>query len=482
MARILVIDDEHMVRTMLAEVARAMGHEAAVFASLAEGVSYARVTPCDVVYLDVLLPDGNGLDTIQTLRLAPSSPEIIVITGYGSPDGAELAVRHGVWEYLQKPLTVDQITLSLSRVLAFRQQKSGNGMHLNRPDIIGNSPTLLSALDLAAEAASTNVNVLLLGETGTGKELFAKAIHHNSARAGGPLITLDCASFTESLLESQLFGHKKGAFTGADRARDGLLAMAHGGTLVLDEIGDLPLHIQGAFLRVLETRRFRPIGATQEVESDFRLIASTNKDLHEMVRLDMFRADLLYRLRGLTITLPSLRDRKEDLPDLVEHYLAVLCTRYELCAKGVSEDFMETVRQYNWPGNVRELFHALDRACTASQGEPLLFARQLPTEIRVQMARTQAERRHCSTLPSLETEEAAPEETVHHEARTLRCADIPVGSSALPTLKMFRMESEARYLKDVLAQAQGNIRQAVSITGLSRGHLYELLKKHELTG
>lgn len=477
MAKILVIDDELMVRTVLLEVATGLGHTVTLAACIDEGLACAKRQSYDVVFLDVLLPDGNGLSYIQSFRQIQSPPEIIVITSYGDPDGAETAVRHGVWEYLQKPLTVEHITLSLSHVLAFRQQKDngGNGSLLNRPEIIGNSPALLSSLNLAAEAASTNVNVLLLGETGTGKELFAKVIHQNSARSQNNLVTLDCASFTDTLIESQLFGHVKGAFTGADRNRDGLLKMAHHGTLFLDEIGDLPLHIQGAFLRVLETRRFRPLGASNEIESDFRLIAATNKDLHEMVRLDMFRPDLLYRLRGLTITLPPLRQRQQDLPHLIEHYLATHCARYGVCSKGISDDFMDAVCTYDWPGNIRELVHALERACSSSFDEPLLFARQLPTEIRVQVARAVTKNNGHTATPQNTTPSPQPSPVSPNKL------EVQEQSESLPTLKEFKNMAELQYLNEILQKTSGNIRNTAAITGLSRGHLYELMKKHGIS-
>ncbi|UZP68325.1 sigma-54 dependent transcriptional regulator [Desulfovibrio mangrovi] len=478
MSRIVIVDDELMVRTMLGDVAESMDHEVHAAPDISGGLALARETGCDIVYLDVLLPDGNGLEHLSAFKQLPSQPEIIVITSFGDPDGAELAVRHGVWDYLQKPLVVDQVKLSLARALAFRQQKenANNLKAFSRPEIIGNSPALQQAISLAKEAASTSVNVLLQGETGTGKELFARAIHQNSPRSARPFVTLDCASITESLLESQLFGHVKGSFTGADRSREGLLKLAHGGTLFLDEIGDLPLHIQGAFLRALETKRFRPLGATLELESDFRLIAATNKDLHEMVRLDMFRADLLYRLRGMTITLPPLRERQEDLPLLIGHYLDKHCTRYGVCNKVPSDDFLEAIATYDWPGNIRELVHALDRACTASIDDPVLFARQLPTEIRVQVARTATGRNgNSSTSQVMRPVSPTPSAQLSEVMSPIAPPQAP------PTLKEHRQLTEFQYLQDVLRHVSGNIPAAVEITGVSRGHLYELLKKHGIT-
>lgn len=593
MACILVVDDEAMVRTMLAEVAVGMGHEALTAATLDEGLRLASTGAPDVVYLDVLLPDGNGLAHVTTFGRLPCAPEIIVVTGFGDADGAETALRHGVWEYLQKPLRVQDITLSLSRVLAYRSGRArrgivggGNGTvpgtshagqggkdadspaiaaqpsaspstPLSREGIVGNSPALHAALELMAEAAASSVNVLVLGETGTGKELFARAVHRNSARATGPFVTLDCASLTENLVESQLFGHVRGAFTGADRSRDGLLRLAHGGTLFLDEIGDLPLSIQGAFLRALELRRFRPVGASREVESDFRLVAATNKDLHEMVRLDMFRSDLLYRLRGLTITLPPLRERAEDLPELCAWAVDRFCQRHDLPPKFPAEDFLETVTSYPWPGNVRELVHAVERACAAARDETTLYARQLPTEIRVRVARDRMDEHaaglaewagsaaapaiarqagtpmagHAALHPAPGTAERGaavfgagwPADAVHEWSRhsngegavpewpgaaaptlpqfsglqAVAGAENATGAPGMPgqaasdqrgfapgtvppTLRAHKADAERAYVARLLTHCRGDIREAARLADVSRGHFYELLKKHAL--
>lgn len=460
MARILVVDDEAVVRVLVGDTAGSMGHEVLTATSLREGLAKAA-TGVDVVFLDVLLPDGNGLDYVAHFARQPDTPEVIVITGHGSADGAEAALRHGVWEYVQKPLKVQDVTLSLSRALAYRagrHKAAGAGLVL--PGIVGDSPALREALDLVAEAAASNVNVLITGETGTGKELAARAVHANGARSGMPLVTLDCASLTENLVESQLFGHVRGAFTGADRHSDGLLRQADRGTLFLDEIGDLPMPMQGSFLRALEQRRFRPVGAAHEVASDFRLIAATNKNLHEMARLDLFRSDLLYRLRGLTITMPPLRERPDDILPLCEHVISGYCARQGVPCKDMAGDFMDTVQRYCWPGNVRELLHATERACAAAQTDTMLFARQLPVEIRVQVARNTM----CpdSPLPPV-------------------CPLPPEGDATAPVkLKDYKANAERAYVSRLLDRYGNDMRGAAAEAGVSRGHFYELVKKHGL--
>ncbi|WP_290925187.1 sigma-54 dependent transcriptional regulator [Halodesulfovibrio sp.] len=476
MAKILVIDDELLIRTMLSEVIRSLGHEVVVEEMLQQGLASAKQTCFDVIYLDVLLPDGNGLEYIKDIRAASSCPELIIMTGHATPDDAEQAVRHGVWEYLRKPFTVEHIVRSLTRVLAFREQKRQQMKSaLKRDAIVGSSPALMQALDLVAQAASSSVNTLLQGKTGTGKELFSQAIHDNSTRSNKPFVALDCASFTETLLESHLFGHKRGAFTGATSDREGVLQAADGGTLFLDEIGELPMQQQSAFLRVLETKRFRPIGSTKEITSDFRLIAATNKDLREMVRLGLFREDLLYRLRGLTITLPPLCERKEDLPALVSWWLDKRAEEHDEPCKIASDDFIETIMAYDWPGNVREFIHSMDRACTTVGGESVLYSTHLPVEMRVSVARAETNRQLGSKLPSSFDENAA------QMASVSPVVDQKSGGQAhfVPqSLKEHRLAKEKEYIEGLLEYTQGDIKEAYKLAGVSRGHLYELMKKH----
>jgi two-component system NtrC family response regulator len=276
------------------------------------------------------------------------------------------------------------------------------------------------------------------------------------------MVTLDCASLTETLIESQLFGHVRGAFTGADRRREGLILQAHQGTLFLDEVGELPMPMQRAFLRVLEQKRFRPVGSEQELESDFRLLAATNKDLDEMAGLGLFRPDLLYRLRGLTITLPPLRERSGDLPQLCSYFLDGFCQRYQTRDKRLSDDFLDTLAAYGWPGNVRELAHALERAFVAGLEEPMLYARHLPTELRVAVARK-------SLRDSGGRKETGP---------AAQACPVAAEDGSFPSLREYRDRAEARYLDALLERTKGNVTEAADLAGLSRGHLYEVLKKH----
>ncbi|MEO0248674.1 MAG: sigma-54 dependent transcriptional regulator, partial [candidate division WOR-3 bacterium] len=390
MAHVLIIDDDALVSETIANVVQRMGHRATTASNLQDGLAKTISDAIDVVFLDVRLPDGNGLDVLPRIQAAPSSPEVIIMTGYGDPDGAELAIRHGAWDYIQKPSTVDAMTLPLVRALQYRQERKPRDTHavLKRHGIVGNSSRLRTCLDLLAQVAPSDASVLITGETGTGKELFARAIHENSPRAKKSFVVVDCAALPETLVETILFGHEKGAYTSADKAEEGLVLAADGGTLFLDEVGELPLSMQTSFLRVLQEKKFRPVGGKHEVSSNFRLIAASNRDLDEAVRQEKFRADLLFRLRSFTIELPPLRDRLEDIQDLATYYLEILTKRFGLEPKEFSSEFLSMLAHYSWPGNVRELVNALERAVLNAAQERILFPKHLPVDIRVQVARS----------------------------------------------------------------------------------------------
>jgi len=466
MANVLIIDDDREICMMLADLARSIDHYAEFAHTLKDGLRRATSGKFDLVFLDVRMPDGNGLEILNHIRTTPSPPEVIIITGDGDLNGAEMAIENGAWDYLQKPISPKQIILPLTRVLEYRdgiRQAQKPPKLLDRNGIIGESAKIQTCIKTMAHAANTDVNVFITGETGTGKELFARAIHRNSRRSGHPFVVVDCAALPENLIESALFGHEKGAFTGADRAKEGLVRQAHGGTLFLDEVGELNPQMQKAFLRVLQERQFRPVGGKSEIKSDFRLISATNRKPDEMLESGLFRSDLLYRLGSINIELPPLRHRLTDLNELVVNLTSKIFTRLGIEPKGYSPDLISTLRRYEWPGNIRELVNTLEGAISNAYYEPILFPKHLPKQIRVKMTQ--------STLAA----DALPPV----KENVLR-AD----TGMLPKFKLYRDAELARaergYLRQLMALTHGNIKHSCKLSGLSRTRLYTLMKKHNI--
>lgn len=472
MARVLVVDDEALMRTMAQVICNRLGHEALLAGSIAEALRLGR-EPVDVVLLDVWLPDGNGLECQADFAHLPGSPDVVIITGNSDGDAAEAALRSGAWEFLTKPLQMRDIEQCLRHVLQFRQHRppSTEALVVDSGHILGSGPGMSRALKLLAQAAKSEVNVLLRGETGVGKELFARALFRNSARAARPFVTVDCASLPESLVESHLFGHSRGAFTGADRTREGLLLAADKGALFLDEVGDLPQAIQGAFLRALELRRFRPVGEVREVGSDFRLVAATNKNLEAMAAEGSFRADLLYRLQGLTIVIPPLRERRDEIPALARQAISRFCLKNDQPEKSLSDAVLDMLLEYAWPGNVRQLIHCLERACLAAGQGDLLLPAHLPTQLRVDSVRRRLCREQHPTLPN-----GAPAAATTLEAACPAAAD----AASPPCLREWKARAENTYVRQVWDLSGGDVRRAAAVAGISRGHWYELMKKNGL--
>lgn len=466
MARILIVDDDPQVCRLLERFVERLGHEALTAELLEEALEKARKEPVDLVLLDVSLPDGDGLEALPRMRRMPSSPEVIILTGQGSPDGAEVAVRAGAWDYLQKPPTRDVVTLALTRALQYRSEsrKAEDPVPIDTSDILGSSVRMRGCLDQLSRAAGGEASVLLTGETGTGKELFAWAIHRNSARKNSNFVVVDCAALPEGLVESTLFGHEKGAFTGADRPRTGLVSEADGGTLFLDEVGELPLTLQKSFLRVLQDGSFRPVGGKKALNSDFRLISATNRSLERMVEEGQFRKDLLFRLRSTVIDLPPLRDRGDDIRCLALHFLGRLCERYRIEHKGFSPEYLDLLCAYTWPGNVRELSHVIEHSLTKAGTSPVLFPTHLPTYLRVTLARAAVTETPTDEHPRQESIPPIPDPTT--------------------TFREYREESLARaeraYLEMLMARSANDIQEACRLSGLSRARLYALLKKHRI--
>ena len=460
MTDILIIDDDKNLCDMLNKRLHQMGHTTTCASNIEQGLKKLKSHLYDLLLLDVHLPDGNGLETIPKARQINSNLEVIILTGEGSADGAELALRNGAWDYIQKGVSMKEMILAIQRVVKYQVEKATRktAIALRRENIIGNSRSILSCLDLMAQAAYSNSNVLIMGETGTGKEIFARGIHDNSNRVKENFIVVDCAALPETLAEVTLFGCKKGAYTGAGSDREGLIQIADKGTLFLDEIGELTLPLQKVFLRVIQERRFLPVGGKVEVESEFRMIAATNRDLEKMTREGTFRKDLFYRLRAISIRLPSLRDRKEDIKDITIHYMNKFCEKYQLGVKGISPEIFEIFNAYDWPGNIRELVNTMESAISASRESSIIYPKHLPIDLRIKATR--------NLMKNEEDKEKLLEVPSHLTFREFREKNI--------------VEIEKRYLLSLM-DLTGNIKNACAISGLSRARLYALLKKYNVS-
>lgn len=487
MGRILIIDDDVQVCETIESLIARTGHDSVSAYNLKDGMARVREGEFDLVFLDISLPDGNGLDYLQQVKDSAGCPEVIILTGKGDADGAELAIQGGAWDFLVKPSSIKQISLSMSRALEFHTEKQNKSqcVALNLDNIVGKSSEIKSCYDLVAHASGSDANVLVNGETGTGKELFARTIHDNSRRSVNNFVVVDCASLTETLVESTLFGHKRGSFTGAQADRKGLIPLADKGTLFLDEVGEMPLAVQKSLLRVLQERTYRPIGENREFKSDFRLIAATNRDLEAMVMRGDFRQDLLYRIQTIHIYLPPLRDREGDIKELTDFHLGRLSSQYGVPPKVASADFYEVLNNYNWPGNVRQLFNIVEQAFVASGTGNTIYAMHLSDDLRIKMAKSNLEKKSRADRAESDrkAELAASEKTDSSQAKPQSAFAATVSGllgDDLPPLKLFKGMAEKRYLEELQSRYQGDVATILKISGLSRSHFYALLKKHNI--
>ncbi|GIW96870.1 MAG: nitrogen assimilation regulatory protein [Pirellulaceae bacterium] len=387
MSRFLVVDDEPADLALLEGIIRKMGHDVLTASNASDALQIVRDQAPDVVILDILLPDENGLEVFSQMRsLRPRMP-IVFVTASSSSNVAIEAMQRGALDYLTKPVHVPKARQAIERALEVVRM-SNEPVRLDPPPvavmegdaIIGRSAAMQEVYKSIGLVASQDVNVLIRGESGTGKELVARAIYQFSKRSEAPFLAVNCAAIPEPLLESELFGHEKGAFTGADRRRVGKFEQCNKGTLFLDEIGDMPLVLQGKILRVLQDGTFQRVGGNQTIQTDVRVIAATHRDLESMVELGQFREDLLYRLNGFTITLPPLRERGEDLELLIEYFRRQANKDLGKQVQGLSPEAMEILRSYRWPGNVRELQNVIRQAVLKTNG-PVIIPEFLPNHI-----------------------------------------------------------------------------------------------------
>jgi two-component system response regulator HydG len=375
---VLVVDDDNAHRTMLYTLISGWGYEVTQADDGATAIEKVKEQSYDLVLMDVRMVKVSGLEALEQIKSFNPAIPVIIMTAYSSVDTAVDALKQGAHDYLTKPLDFDKLKITIARSMEHTRLKEENrllkeslGKHFDRRNIIGQSPAMVNLLETVAQVAPSEATALITGESGTGKELIAGAIHFNSSRKDGPFVKINCAAITETLLESELFGHEKGAFTGADRRKEGRFYQAHRGSLFLDEVSEMSLTMQVKLLRVLQEREFTRVGGEKTIQVDVRIIAATNKDLPELIGQGKFREDLYYRLNVVDLEIPSLRKRREDVPLLAQHFLQIFAARNHKEIKGFTPQAMDHLIRYDWPGNVRELMNAVERAVVLSRSDYL---------------------------------------------------------------------------------------------------------------
>lgn len=387
MERILVVEDERSLRIVLERDLARKGFTVDAASTIAEAEEFLNERSYAMAFFDIVLPDGSGLDLLEKVRKRPDAPSVVVMTAEATMSNAIQAMQKGAFDYLTKPFDLEEVEILVDRVLEYRRMareladlKSGEPGAAAPDEIIGRAPGMQEVFKLIGRAANTDATILITGPTGAGKELVARALTRNSHRAAGPFITVNCAAIPKDLLESELFGHVKGAFTGATEDRKGKFVAADGGVILLDEIGDMPPDLQAKMLRVLQEKEFYPVGSTKPVTIDVRVLASTNRNLAEDVSDGRFREDLYHRINVIHIHLPPLSERKQDIPLLVEHFLGKTATAFGEERKKIAPAALDALKAYGWPGNVRELENVVRRAVIMAPGDTITLD-SLPQEI-----------------------------------------------------------------------------------------------------
>ncbi|HVY39536.1 MAG TPA: sigma-54 dependent transcriptional regulator [Polyangia bacterium] len=449
--RVLVAEDDRVARDLLCEILRGEGYEVEAVDDGVDAIERAQSGDgrYDLVVSDVRMERSGGLDVLAAFTAkAPSTP-VILITAFGDVTGAMEAIQRGAYDYVSKPFNIEELRLTVARAIERRrlvaeQKTVPTDGKTQLQDIVGKSPVMLDVYKLVARVAGSTATVLVEGESGTGKELVARSIHTHSPRAAAPFVPVNCTALTESLLESELFGHARGAFTGAVAAKRGLFETASGGTLFLDEIGDMGPKMQAQLLRTLQDGEVRPVGGTESIRVDVRLVCATNKDLEDEVKAGRFREDLYFRINVVTVHLPPLRDRREDIPSLVAHFLSKTARRERREVAAMSQEALRLLTAYSWPGNVRELENAIERAVAVAKG--IVLPSDLPPEVGGSAS-----------------------------------AGVAAGGSGAdggiiadrPTLG----ELERRYIQLVLGECGGNKKKAAEKLGIDRRTLYRALER-----
>ena len=455
---LLVVDDDQNLIELIALKLKAEGYEVTTAGTGQEAVQAAKAAIFDLCIVDLRLSDQDGISVMRELHSINPGMRVIILTGYGTVESAVQAMQEGAYSYLSKPFNTQELLLQISRALENRRLNSEiqrlKGLleqAYDFPNIVAKSAKMRSVLDIVSRIADTESTIYLQGESGTGKELIAKAIYLASSRRDKPFVAVNCAALPEPLLESELFGHEKGSFTGADRSTRGLLSQANNGTFFLDEIGDMPLSIQAKLLRALQDKQFYPVGSEKPLAVNVRIIVATNKNLEEEVAKGNFRLDLFYRLHVIPIHLPPLRERKEDIPLLADRFLKQISQQMKKKIKGITPEAMRKLMLYDWPGNVRELENTLEYAVAMTRHDMLTEDSILHTK---------------GT-----TANSRPEDL----------ATFGNGSKGpVKSYKSAKYEFEKGYLVHLLKLCGGKASEAAKLAGKSRTDFYELLRKHEI--
>ncbi len=446
---ILVVDDEDSMCKFMQIMLTKEGYAVESEPSSIKALNKIKSGKYDLVIADLMMPEMSGLELLAQVKAECPQTQFMVMTAFASVETAIEALKNGAVDYITKPFKIDEIKIAIRKFLEKKQLQQENVSlkeHIIKEasfdNFLGQNPLVVKMKEMAAKVAETDSTILIRGESGTGKDLIAHAIHNHSRRLGGPFVAINCAALPETLLESELFGHTRGAFTGAIKDKDGLFKAADNGTLFLDEIGQTSPAIQVKLLRALEDKMITPIGATKPIYADVRLLAATNADLEEMVKSNRFRDDLYYRLNVITIFLPSLRDRLDDLQELAEHFLHRSCTRLKLAEKKLSPGALKWLQKYHWPGNVRELHNVLERAVLLGKSTTLEAA-DFPEKL----------------------------------AQTPKTSPVDDSPPSSPTMESI----EKAYIYWVLSQTDWNKSKAAEILGIDNSTLYRKINKYKFT-
>ena len=467
--RILVIDDEAAIRDSLKMILEYEGYEVLTAATGEEGIAQAEREAPDLVFLDVKMPGMDGLEVLQRLRHLVEVTPIVVISGHGTVSTAVEATKLGAFDFIEKPLERERVLVTVRNAVDSRRLRTENRSFKRdaekRYQIVGDSPLLTRVRDAIAKAAPTSATVLIWGESGVGKELVARAIHRESLRRDGPFVQVNCAAIPDELIESELFGHEKGSFTGATDRQIGKFEQADKGTIFLDEVGDMSMKTQAKVLRVLQEQELERLGSNRVIKVDVRVIAATNKNLEEEITKGTFREDLFYRLNVIPIYVPPLRERKDDIPGLIRHFADLFSRENNFRRKTFTAAGMERLRQHHWRGNIRELRNFVERIIIMSPNDQI-DARDLPDF---------SGARPVDMVPSaamaLPTPSAAPADASPPEVDWMRA----------PTLQEFKSTSERAFLVNKLRENGWNISKTAEVIDTPRSNLYKKLEQYQIS-